>query len=160
MDFSKLSPNHMIAGGGGLVSLINIFLPWYGVDFGFGQSVSANAFDAGFLAWAGALLAVAAGVLVVLKAMEIFEAKVGSLTTEQFAMVLGALGTLFILLKLLFDNDFTKFGIFLGLVAAAAATAGAFLAAKDEGVGLPSADDFKGGSGGGDAGSGGGTSTF
>jgi hypothetical protein len=155
MDFSKLSPNNMIAGGGGLVSLINIFLPWYGVDFGFGASVTANAFDAGFFAWAGALLAVAGGVLVVLKALGVFEAKVGALTTEQFAMVLAAVGTLFILLKLLFDNDFTKYGLYLGFIAAAATTVGAFLSAKDEGVGLPSADDFKGGGSGG-----GGSSTF
>lgn len=149
MDFSKLTPNNWIAGGGGLVSLINIFLPWYGVDFGFGAAVNLNAFDAGILAWVGALLAVAAGVLVLLKALGVFEAKVGSLSTEQFAMVLGALGTLFILMKLLFDNEFSKFGLYLGLIAAAAATVGAFLSAKDKGIGLPSADDFRGGAGGG-----------
>ena len=63
--------------------------------------------------------------------------------------------TLLILLKLLADNDFTKFGIFLGLIAAAATAAGAFLSGKDAGVGIPSADDFKG-----DGGDGGGSSTF
>ena len=155
MDFSKLSPNNMIAGAGGLVSLINIFLPWYGVDFGFGASVTANAFDAGFLAWFPALLAVAAGVLVVLKALDVWEAKAGALTTEQLAMMLGAVATVLILLKLLTDNDFTKYGIYLGLIAAAVTAVGAFLSAKDEGVGLPSADDFKGGGSGG-----GGSSTF
>ena len=155
MDLSKLTPNNWIAGGGGLVSLINIFLPWYGVDFGFGASVTANAFDAGFIAWFGALLAVAAGVLVILKALGTFEAKVGGLSTEQFAMILGAVGFVLILLKLLADNDFTKYGIYLGLIAAAATTAGAFLSAKDLGVGLPSADDFKG-----DGDSGGDSSTF
>ena len=67
MDFSKMTPNNWIAGGGGLVSLINIFLPWYGFDFGFGASATINAFDAGFLAWFPALLAVAAGVLVALR---------------------------------------------------------------------------------------------
>lgn len=155
MDFSKLTPNNWIAGGGGLVSLINIFLPWYGIDFGGGfGSANFNAFDAGILAWGGALLATAAGALVLLKALGVFEAKVGSLTTEQFAMILGALGFLFILLKLLVDNDITKFGIYLGLIAAAATAVGAFLSAKDEGVGIPSADDFKGG------GDDGGSSTF
>ena len=59
-------------------------------------------------------------------------------------MVLGALATVLILLKLLTDNDFTKFGIYLGLLAAAATAVGAFLSAKDEGVGIPTADDFKG----------------
>jgi len=150
MDFSKLTTNNWIAGGGGLVSLINIFFPWYGVDFGGGfGSVNANAFDAGILACVGALLAVSAGALVVLKQLDVFEAKVGGLGTEQFAMVLGGVGTLFILLKLVVDNEFAKFGLFLGLLAAIAATAGAFLSGKDLGIGLPSADDFKGSGGGG-----------
>lgn len=150
MDLSKLSTNNMIAGGAALVAFINMFLPWYGEDFGI-VSVNANAWDMGILAWGGALLAVAAGVLVVLKRLEIFEAKVGSLTTEQFAMVLGALGTIFILLRLLTETDFTKFGVYLGLITAAAVTAGAFLSAKDEGVGIPSTDDFRGEGGGGES---------
>lgn len=160
MDFSKLSTNNMIAGGGGLVSLINIFLPWYGVDFGFGSSVTANAFDAGFFAWFGALLAVAAGALIVLKALGVTEVKAGSLSTEQLAMVLGGIATLFILIKVLFDNDFTKFGLYLGLLAAAATAAGAFLSGKDLGIGLPTADDFTGGNGDGDTPGGGSPSTF
>lgn len=158
MDLSKLTPNNWIAGGGAAVLIINLFLPWYGVSFGGGfGSVTANAFDAGFLAWFGSFVAIAAGVLVVLKALEIFDldGKIGGLATEQFAMVLGALATLLILLKLLADNDFTRFGIYLGLIAAAATAAGAFLSGKDAGVGIPNADDFKGGDGGG-----GGSSTF
>lgn len=156
MDLSKLTPNNWIAGGGGLVALINMFLPWYGVDFGLG-SVNANAWDAGFLAIVGSLLAVAAGALIVLKALDIFTAEAGELGTEQLAMVLGAVGTLFLILKLLVDNDFAKFGLFLGVLCAIAVTAGAFLTGKDVGVGIPSADDFKDlGGGGGD----GGTSTF
>lgn len=157
MDLSKMTPNNWIAGGGGVLALINMFLPWYGIDVGFGiGSVNANAWNAGFFAWLGALLVVAAGALIVLKALEVFEAQAGTLGTEQLAMVLGALGTLFIVLKLLVDNDFTKFGIYLGLLTGIAVTAGAFLTGKDVGVGIPTADDFKGDGGAG----GGGSSTF
>lgn len=156
MDLSKLTPNNWIAGGGAVVLIINLFLPWYGVSFGAGfGSVTANAFDAGFLAWFGSFVAIAAGAIVVLKALDVFDAKVGGLAAEQLAMVLGALATLLILLKLLADNDFTRFGIYLGLIAAAATAAGAFLSGKDAGVGIPNADDFKG-----DGGGGGGSSTF
>ena len=156
MDLSKLTPNNWIAGGGALVLIINLFLPWYGVDFGAGfGSVNANAFDAGFLAWFPSFLAIAAVAIVVLKVMDIFDAKVAGLAAEQLAMVLGAVATVLILLKLLTDNDFTKFGIYLGLIAAAATAAGAFLSGKDAGIGIPSADDFKG-----DGGGGGGSSTF
>ncbi len=155
MDLSKLTPNNWIAGGGGLVALINMFLPWYGIDVGFGiGSVNANGWDSGIDAILGSFLVIAAGALIVLKALGIFEAQAGNLGTEQMAMVLGAVGTLFILLGWLVDNDFTKFGIYLGILAGIAATAGAFLTGKDVGVGIPTADDFKGD--GGD----GGSSTF
>ncbi len=151
MDLSKLSPNNMIAGGGALVALINIFLPWYGVNFD-GFSDSSNAVGAGLLAWFPSLLVVAAGVLIVLDRLGVFTAKVGGLAIQQLAMVLAGVGFVLILLKLLTDNDFTKFGIYLGLIAAAATAAGAFLSGKDAGVGIPSSDDFKG--------TGGGSSTF
>lgn len=150
MDFSKMTTNNWIAGGAGAVSLVNIFFPWYGA-FGF----NINAFDAGFAAWFGALLAVAAGVIVVLKALDVFDAKVGGLEAEQLAMVVGVLGFLFILLRLITESSITKFGIYLGLIAAAGAAVGAFLSGKDAGIGIPSADDFKG-----DGGDGGGSSTF
>ncbi|MEM7093128.1 MAG: hypothetical protein AAF567_09000 [Actinomycetota bacterium] len=153
MDFSKMTTNNWIAGGGGLVSLINIFLPWYSIDFGLG-SVTANAFDAGAGAWLGALLCAAGGILVALKALDVFEAKLGSLATEQLAMMLGALGLLFILLRLLTMTDFTAFGIYLGIIAGGAVIFGALQSGKDIGVGIPSADDFKGDGGGG------GSSTF
>jgi len=161
MDFSKLSQNNMIAGGGGIVALIATLFPWYSFDFGFGASASANAWDAGIDAWGGSLLVAAGGILVALKAMDIFEAKVGGLETEQFAMILAAVGLLLQLINWLGDNDFTSWGLYLSLVAAIATGAGAFLSGKDKGIGIPSADDFTGGGGSdGDAGAGGGSSTF
>ena len=36
-----------------------------------------------------------------------------------------------------------KFGLFLGIIAAAAVTYGAFMSVKASGAGLPTADDFK-----------------
>lgn len=156
MDFSKLSQNNMIAGGGGIVAFIATLLPWYSIDFGFG-SASVNGWSAGFAAWFGCLLALAAGVLVALKAMDVFELKLGALATEQLAMILAALGFIFVLLRWLTETSFTSFGLYLGLIACAATAAGAFLSAKDKGIGIPSAEDFGGGGGGGDTG---GTSTF
>jgi len=158
MDFSKLTQNNQIAGGGGILAFIASILPWYSVDFGLG-SVSTNAWGSGIAAWGGCLLALAAGVLVALKAMGQFEAKVGGLETEQFAMILGGLGFLLVLLRWLTETSFTSFGLYLGLIASAAAAAGAFLSGKDAGIGIPSADDFQGGGGGGGD-SAGGTSTF
>lgn len=158
MDFSKLSQNNWIAGGGGLLALLALFFPWYGTGFGgdlAGFNVSISGWNSGFAAWFGCLLGIAAGALIVLKAMDIFEAKVGGLATEQLAMVVGGLGLLLVLLRFLTQTGGAKIGLFLGIIGVAAAAAGAFLSAKDNGIGLPTADDFGGGGGGG-AGSGGG----
>lgn len=160
MDFSKLSQNNMIAAGGGVVAFIASILPWYSFDFGFdvpGVDTSVSAWGSGFFAWSGCLLALAAGVLVALKAMDVYEAKVGGMETEQFAMVLAAVGFIFVLLRFLTETSFTSFGLYLGLIATAATAAGAFLSGKDAGIGIPSADDFTGG---GDDAASGGTSTF
>ena len=158
MDFSKLSQNNMIAAGGGIVAFIATLLPWYSVDFGFGASASANGWDAGIDAWGGCLLALAAGVLIALKAMGVNEVKAGGLETEQLAMILAGLGVLLLLINWLSDNDFTSWGLYIALLAGIATLVGSFLSGKDSGIGIPSADDFTGGDDGGAAG--GDTSTF
>lgn len=157
MDFSKLSQNNMIAAGGGVLAFIATLLPWYSIDFGFGASASVNGWSAGFFAWFGCLLALAAGVIVALKAMDVYEAKVAGLATEQLAMILAAVGFVCVLLRWITETSFTSFGLYLGLIATAATAAGSFLSGKDKGIGIPSADNF---SGGGDTNTGGGTSTF
>jgi hypothetical protein len=152
MDLSKLSTNQMIAGGAGILALIAGFLPWYGAGYtinGFGYSI--NGFGSGFWAWFGILLAIAAAVVVVLKALEVYDLKAGNLAAEQIALLLGALGVISILLRLITLSNSLKFGLFIGLIAAAGVTYGAFGAMKDAGMAMPSADDFKSPSSGGDA---------
>jgi len=143
MDFSKLSTNNWIAGGGGLGALIALFLPWYGADFGFDIGFSINGWNAGFFAWFGSLLAVAAGGIIVAKVLDVADIKVANLTSEQLAMVVGATGAAFVLLRFVTAASATKFGLWLGILSAGAAVAGAYLTAKDAGVGIPTADDFK-----------------
>ena len=149
MDFSKLSQNNWIAGGGALLALLALFFPWYGTGFGgdlSGFNVSINGWSSGLAAWLGCLLGVAAGALIVLKVMDIFEANVGGLETEQFAMILGGLGLVLVLLRFLTQTSGSKIGLYLGIIGVGAAAAGAFLSAKDKGIGVPTGADFGGGS--------------
>ncbi|MDX1690293.1 MAG: hypothetical protein R3290_04635 [Acidimicrobiia bacterium] len=146
MDFSKLSNGAKIAGGAAVVLIINIFLPWYSISLGPVGSASINAFDAGFLAWGGTLVAVAGAVILVLKSMGTQDVKAGNFAAEQLAVILGAVGTVLILLRLITETNFLSFGVFLGLVAAAAVTYGSFMAMREAGLDL-SADDFTGGGG-------------
>lgn len=138
MDFSKLSQNQKIALGGGALAIISLFLPWYGF-----LSFNISAFDAGFLAWGGLLFAIAGAVILLLKALDINDVKVGNLAAEQFALLLAAAGFVLIVLRLITESDAIKFGLFAGLIAAAAVAYGVFGSMKDSGIEMPTADDFK-----------------
>lgn len=144
MDLSKLTQNQRIALGGGILAIISFFLPWYGFSFaGVGANISAR--NSGFLAWGGILFAIAGAVILVLKALEVSDVKVGNLAAEQFALVLAGVGVVLVVLRWLTESDLVKYGLFLGLVSAAAVAYGAFGAMKDAGLEMPTADDFKSG---------------
>ena len=146
MDFNKLwnalSNGGKIAGIAGLYLLINLFLPWYGFSIA-GFSESINAFDSGFLAWGGSLIAIAGAVVLLLDELGRSTIKLGSFHGRQIALLVAALGTLLVLLRWLTENDLVKFGLFLGILAAAAVTAGSYMSMREAGVAMPSADDFK-----------------
>jgi len=165
MDFSKLTQNNQIVAGGTVVTLISGLLPWFSFSFGSGPQ---SGFGSGLFGLFGILLVVAGGSLLLMKVLDVQDVKIQDLSAEQLAMVVAALGVLFILLRVLFKgsdplgiSDVSRsWGMWVGLLAAIATLAGIFLSSKDAGVGIPTADNFKSeGSGGGDTPSGG-TSTF
>ncbi|HEX9978213.1 MAG TPA: hypothetical protein VGB41_06240 [Acidimicrobiia bacterium] len=136
MDFSKLSNGAKLALIGGAVLVVDLFLPWYSADLGI-VSVSAKAFDSGFLAWGGSLIAIAGAVVLLLKAFGTKEMSAGQFKTEQLAVLLGAIGFVLIVLRWLTETSLVAFGLFLGIVAAAVVTYGAFMAMKDAGLKMP-----------------------
>jgi hypothetical protein len=140
MDFSKLSNGAKMALIGGVILVINLFLPWYGT-FGF----NLNAFDAEFLAWGGSLLAIAGAAVLLLKAMGTRDVEAGQFKPEQLATMLGGAGTVLIVLRWLTETNFVKYGLFVGLAAAAVVTFGAFTSMRDAGLDLPGMDKMGGG---------------
>jgi hypothetical protein len=139
MDFSKLSMGAKLALIGGAVLVINLFLDWYSIDFGIG-SVGANAFDAGFFAWAGSVAAIAGAVILLMKAFGQSQVSAGQFKTEQLALLLAAGGFVLIVLQYLTEGDareFAALGMWLGLAASAVVTYGAFSAMKDAGLDMP-----------------------
>jgi hypothetical protein len=117
---------------GGAILLVDLFLPWYGA-FG----VSINALDSEILAWGGCLLAIAGAVVLLLKAMGKNEVNAGSFKTEQLAFILGAAGFAMIVLRWLTENNFVKFGLYLGILASALVAYGAFTEMKAKGQKMP-----------------------
>ena len=130
MDTSRLTPGDISAGVGGIVLLISLWLPWYGVSVnvsGFSASEDASGWEVfSTIDIILFLVAIAAIALVALKAAGQLPADV------PVALVLLALGGLAVLLILfrLIDTPAPgdlpdeidvsrKLGLFVGLIAAA-----------------------------------------
>jgi hypothetical protein len=130
MDTSRLTSGDISAGVGGIVLLISLWLPWYGVSVdvrGFSASSDASGWEVFstidiFLF----LIAVAAIALVALKAAGQVPA---DLPVPVVLLALGALGVLLILYRLIDSpapgdlpegvDVSRKIGLFIGLIGAA-----------------------------------------
>ena len=137
MDFSRLKPGDWLIGGGTLVFLISMFLPWYKAEAG-PFSVSASGWDYELQGWFPLLLLIGATVLVVLPKLQAnmkMPETIGPVTRLQAALICTGLALALVLLRLIIKDgdDGPGFeinrgiGLFLGFIAAAAATAGAYL---------------------------------
>src|SRR5215213_2547351 len=134
MDTSRLTTGDIIAGVGGIVLLISLFLPWYGASVdvgGFSASESGTGWEA--LSFIDILL-----FLIALAAIAIVAARAtGRLPDEVPAAVvllgLGALGVLLVLYRIIDipggdvpdEVDLSrKIGVFVALIASAAVAYG------------------------------------
>jgi hypothetical protein len=131
MDLSKVKNGQKIVLVAGIVLIINLFIPWYRVS-AFGYSYNMNAFDT-FLAWFGSFLAIAAAVIIALKAFTSMKINAGPLKAEHIALVLAALGFFFIFIRLVTETHFMFVGLWLGLIVSAVLGFGTFLCMKEEG---------------------------
>jgi hypothetical protein len=143
MDSSRLTTGDMIAGVGGVVLLISLFLPWYGVSVdiaGVSASTSGSGWEAlGFIDILLFLISVAAIGIVAARAA-------GSLPDDVPAPVillgLGALAVLLVLYRIIdipVDGDVPdevdlsrKIGIFIALIGAAAIAYGGWRTNAEE----------------------------
>ena len=130
MDTSRLTTGDIVAGVGGIVLLISLFLPWYGVSAG-GFSLDASGWEVlSFIDILLFLIAVVAIAIVAARAT-------GNLPAEVPAAVVllaaGALAVLLVLYRIIDipggdvpdDVDLSrKVGIFIALIGAAAVAYG------------------------------------
>jgi hypothetical protein len=137
MDLSKVSKGGQIFVGASIVYFIASLLPWYTIPDEFailGIPTSFNAWgDIGFL-W-GSLWAILLIVGAVLVALPAFGKSVWQPKGTVFLVIAG-LAAIFTSLKLLVGEDdpiSSSFGIYLAVLAAIAATFGAFTMFKESG---------------------------
>ena len=142
MDTSKLSIGDQIAAVSGLVLLIALFLPWYGVDVSIGglsASESANAWEA--LDFVDILLFLIAVVAIGVPVAKAAGALPDDVLGPLLVLTAGGLGVLLVLFRLIdlptpdvggAGIDFSrKFGIFLGLIATAGVAYGGWRANEE-----------------------------
>jgi len=100
----------------GTLFFIDSFLPWYGVSgsiAGIGFSANASGWSSGGLAVIAILVGLAATVLVLLSTVGV-EMPVQATGPLLLGLCGGAL--LFVLLRLVMETSFTKFGLYLAIV--------------------------------------------
>ncbi len=135
MDTSRLTTGDIIAGVGGIVLLISLFLPWYGVSVdiaGFSASESGSGWEAlGFIDILLFLISVAAIAVVAARAAGALPADIPA---PVILLGLGGFAVLLVLFRIIdipVDGNVPdevdlsrKVGIFIALIGAAAMTYG------------------------------------
>lgn len=128
--------------GGAVLLLIASFLPWYSVG-----EFSIKGWDSGFLAWGGVLLGVAAGAILLMKALGKKDVQAGGLAAEQIAVALAVASLVLIVLRFITESSFSSYGLYLGIVAAAITAYGCFQEMKSRGMTMNDMKErFSGGS--------------
>jgi hypothetical protein len=130
MDTSRLTPVDMIAGVGGIVLLISLFLPWYGVSVdvaGFSASESATGWEV--LSLIDIILFLCAVVAIAVVGARAAGALPPDVPAGLVLLAVGALALLLCLFRIIDipagdvpdEVDLSrKFGIFLALISSAA----------------------------------------
>jgi hypothetical protein len=166
MDLNRLRQGEQIAAIAAIVLLLDMFVfKWFGLEFsggagalGFSVEGSKNAFGSmDVISWILLITVIATLAMAYLRASDTEV----DLPVTTIVVVLGALSTLLILYRLISPPDFgadslpdgvdhtRKIGAYIGLIAAAVLTYGAWRTMQDEGTSFQDAADRFGG---GDAG--------
>jgi hypothetical protein len=148
MDLSKVKTGQWIAGIGGLLLFISMFIDWYGAKVSVGGLTvtggGGSAFDSpGFLGGvADLLIIIAAGIGVGAFLIAAFGRQVElPMAENQLTMTAGVVAAVLIFLRMLFQpgpNEFVtlKFGIFFALLMAIAVAVGGWMGLREEGASL------------------------
>jgi hypothetical protein len=168
MDTGRLRTGELVAGVSGLALLIIMFLPWFGLDFGGGEaledlgvSVTVPEVSEDFNAWESfdfidlvlfVTAVVAIGLAVATATSQTVNVPVA---TSAITAGLGILSTVLVIYRIIdpVGEADRRYGIFLGLIAAAGVAVGGWMSMQEEEEGTPfgaQADRFQGRVGGAD----------
>lgn len=166
MDLNRLTQGEKIAAGAAVLLFITMFFAWFGFDTGLGElgdefGVSAGPASVTFNAWESfdlidIVLFLTAVVAVATAALRASSRQEVDFPLSTVVTAMGAISTLLIVYRIIDPPGSAdrKWGVFLGLIFAAALAYGGYRAMQEEGMTFNDAVDRFGGPGGG-AGAGG-----
>jgi hypothetical protein len=141
MDLKKLTPGEMIIGVSGILLLIFSFFKWYGITV-----LSGTPFEdtVGYNGWQrpSAFLSIVAILIGVVMAGHVIADKLAGVDMPErlgkvgwgvFYLAGGVIAFVFVLIKWVSNTDYTKFGIYVGLLTTLGLAVGGFLVAKERG---------------------------
>jgi hypothetical protein len=141
MDLKKLTPGEMIIGVSGILLLIFSFFKWYGITV-----LSGTPFEdtVGYNGWQrpSAFLSIVAILIGVVMAGHVIADKLAGVDMPErlgkvgwgvFYLAGGVIAFVFVLIKWVSNTDYTKFGIYVGLLTTLGLAIGGFLVAKERG---------------------------
>lgn len=138
MDLTKLSTSDKLIGIGGIITIISVFLDWYGapkVEFmgeSFGVDISAQFIDRNLGVLVLILAAIAVAV-VVLRTLDVFDMSDQGLPEGTVMVVVGALVGLFTLWGVLDTNNLDrKYGMWIGVAGAVVFIVGTVMSFQEE----------------------------
>ena len=154
MDVTRLSQGEKVAAGSAIILFIVMFFSWFGApENDITRALGAAGVDTTANAWQSfdfidivllATIVVAVGAAVLKAAAARVDFPLSTIVT-----VLGALSTILVLYRIIDppSEASRKFGVFLGVIFAAALTYGGWLAMQSEGTSFQDAADRLGGGG-------------
>ena len=151
MDLSKLTTSDKLILGGGIVYLISMFLPWWGIDTDFGDFAN-NGWDYFLGGWVPlVIIAIMVGHVAVTRFSP--DTKIPDLPVPwgQGYLIAGVVAALIVIGRLLVPSDECaggfcidldrKFGIFVAVIAAICVAAGGSMKLKEDDAAPPAAGD-------------------
>jgi hypothetical protein len=141
MDLKKLTPGEMVIGVSGVLLLIFSFFKWYGITVlegtPFEETVGYNGWQrpSAFLSIVAILIGVVmAGHVIADKLAGVdMPERLGKVGWGVFYLAGGLIAFVFVLIKWIGNTDYTKLGIYVGLLTTLGLAVGGFLVAKERG---------------------------
>ena len=141
MDLNKLTTGEKVIAGAGILFLISMFLPWWGLDFGEFGSASNNGFDYFLTGWLPLLIIIAMVAQIAVARFSTTQLPKIPISWNQAHLIAGGVVAVLLVLRVIigssegsggFEVDLDRmWGLWVALVAALGVGVGGYLKSRE-----------------------------